>query len=117
MPTNRPRSTASRRPSRPRPPYIDRGARGVRREELVVLSAVSRRSLRRLRLSLYALPERAADEERSQPFQVQRGLLRLPHRLDQRRERIQILADQADDEVVVVLVETVAREADVVCVV
>jgi len=50
-------------------------------------------------------------------FEVQRGLLRLPHRLHDRRERIQILADEADDEVVVVFVEAVARQADVVRVV
>ena len=58
-----------------------------------------------------------ADEERAEPVEVERRLLRLAHRLDDGRERKQLLADQADDEVVVVAVEAVAGQADVVGVV
>src|SRR5207247_8148916 len=47
-----------------------------------------------------ALPDGTADEERAEALEVQRRLLRLPHRLDDRRERIEILPDQSDDEVV-----------------
>src|SRR5436190_19415272 len=50
-------------------------------------------------------------------FEVERRLLRLPHRLYDGRERIQRFADQADDEVVVFLVEAVAGQADIVGVV
>ena len=64
-----------------------------------------------------ALPDGAADEERTEAFEVERRLLRLPHRLHERRQRIQVLPDQADDEVVVALVEAVAGQADVVRVV
>src|SRR5436190_4428346 len=48
-------------------------------------------------LSNRRLPPHAADEERAEAFQVQRRLLRLPHRLHQRGEREQLLADQSDD--------------------
>src|SRR5436190_7544970 len=67
--------------------------------------------------SLGALPDDPPDEKRSEPFEVQRRLLRGPHHLYDRRERVEILPDEADDEVVVVLVEAVARQPDVVRVV
>ena len=60
------------------------------------------------------MPDDAADEERAEPVEVERGLLRLAHRLDDGGEREQLLADQPDDEVVVVAVEPVAGEPDVV---
>src|SRR4051812_27838439 len=60
------------------------------------------------------LPDRAADEERTQAVEVERGLLRLAHRLDHRGQGKQLLADQADDEVVVVAIEAMARQAYVV---
>src|SRR3954463_13360828 len=60
------------------------------------------------------LPDDAADEKGTETVEVKRGLLRLAHRLDNGRERKQILADESDDEVVVVAIEAVAREADVV---
>ena len=55
-----------------------------------------------------------ADEERAQAIEVERGLLRLAHGLDDRRQREQLLADEADHEVVVVAVEAMAGEADIV---
>ena len=63
------------------------------------------------------LPQCSTDEERTEPLEIQRRLLRFPHHLDDRGERIEILSDQPDDEVVVVLVEAVAREPDIVRVV
>src|SRR6185503_7125539 len=62
-----------------------------------------------------ALPDDSSHEERPEPFHVQRRLLRLPHRLHDGRERKQIFSNKAHDEVVVVLVQAVAREADIVC--
>ena len=52
--------------------------------------------------SLSGLPDGAPDEERSEPFQIQRRLLRLAHRLHDGGQRVELLADQPDDEVVVV---------------
>src|SRR5262245_13786576 len=60
-----------------------------------------------------ALPRGLADEERAEAVEVLRGLLGLAHLLHDRRERMQPRAEQAHDEVVVVLVEAVAREPDV----
>src|SRR5439155_10287981 len=62
----------------------------------------------------FALPEDEADEERPEALDVLRGLRRLAHGLDEVRERMQIAADEPDDEVVVVSVEPVAGETDVV---
>src|SRR6266850_8077078 len=60
------------------------------------------------------LPERVAHEERAERGEVLRGLDGLAHGLHEVRERVQLAADQADDEVVVVDVEAVAGQADVV---
>src|SRR5262245_24468959 len=64
-----------------------------------------------------ALPDHAADEERAEAFKVQRGLLRPPHFLNDGRQRKEIFPDQADHEIVVLFVETVACQANVVRVV
>src|SRR5262245_63534660 len=64
--------------------------------------------------SLRALPDGSSDKKWPEALEIQRRLLRPAHRLHDRRQRIEILPEQADDEVVVVLVEAVAREADVV---
>ena len=61
-----------------------------------------------------ALPRDPADEERPETLEMERRLLRLAHPLDDDRERVQLGPEQADDEVVVVAVEPVAREPDVV---
>src|SRR4051812_31647701 len=61
-----------------------------------------------------ALPAGLADEEGAELFDVLRRLLRLAHLLDALGQRRQLLADQADDELVVVLVQAVAGDADVV---
>src|SRR5712692_7568925 len=61
-----------------------------------------------------ALPERVTDEEGAERLDVLRGLDGLAHGLDQVRERMEVLAHDTDDEVVVVDVEPVAGEADVV---
>src|SRR5437588_701334 len=61
-----------------------------------------------------ALPYGFAHQERAQPVEVERRLLRLAHRLHEGRQRKQILSDESDDEVVVVAIEAVARESDVV---
>src|SRR5262245_62700974 len=61
-----------------------------------------------------ALPHNSPHEERAEPLEVKRRLLRLPHPLDDDRERMQLGAEQSDDEVVVVAIEAVAGEADVV---
>src|SRR3954463_9487208 len=61
-----------------------------------------------------ALPDGPAHEKRPEPLEIERRLLRLPHRLDDRRERKQLFSEQADDEVVVVLVEPMTGRADVV---
>src|SRR6476469_3727375 len=66
---------------------------------------------------LASAPDGAADEEGPEAIEIERRLLRLPHHLYDRGERKQILADEADDEVVVVAVEAVAGQADVVRVV
>src|SRR5208283_3504812 len=63
---------------------------------------------------LFALPGYFADEERSHLLDVQRGLLGLAHPLNDGRERIELWPQQADHEVVVILVQSVASEADVV---
>src|SRR5262245_24520782 len=63
---------------------------------------------------LPALPRHSPNEERAESFEVERGLLRLAHALDDDRERMQLRPEQPDDEVVVVAVEPVASEADVV---
>src|SRR5262249_27496958 len=69
---------------------------------------LARRS-RRLRL-----PRHSADEERTEVLEVERGLPGLPHALDDDRERVELGPEEPDDEIVVVPVEPVAREADVV---
>src|SRR5262245_3301456 len=56
----------------------------------------------------------AADEKRPESIEVERRLLCLPHHLNDCGQRIQILSDQADDEVVVVAIESVTRETDIV---
>ena len=61
-----------------------------------------------------ARPPFPTNEERSESLEVQRGLLRLAHALDDDRQRMQLRPEEADDEVVVVAVEAVAGEADVV---
>src|SRR3989475_12666992 len=61
-----------------------------------------------------ALPERVTDEERPERLDVLRGLGRLPHGLHEVRERMELAAHEADDEIVVVDVEPVAGQADVV---
>src|SRR4029079_15320298 len=66
------------------------------------------------RLSGRALPRHPPHEERPQALEVERGLLRLAHALDDDREWVQLRAEQPDDEVVVVAVEAMAGEADVV---
>src|SRR5205823_12515310 len=60
------------------------------------------------------LPEGVADEERSERSEVLGGLRRLAHGLHEMGQRVQLAADEADDEVVVVDVEAVAGEAHVV---
>ena len=62
----------------------------------------------------WCLPHAPPDEERPEPLEMERGLLRLAHPLDDDRERMQLASEQADDEVVVVVIEAVAREPDVV---
>src|SRR6187401_820595 len=59
----------------------------------------------------------AADEKRAEPIEVERGLLSLSHHLNDCGEGVQILSDQANDEVVVVAIESVARQTDIVDVV
>lgn len=54
-----------------------------------------------------ALRERVADEGRPRPLDVLRGLNRLPHGLDDVRERVELAPEETDDEVVVVGVEPV----------
>ena len=61
----------------------------------------------------HVLPQRPADKERPQPLQVQRRLLGLAHALHDRRQRVQLRPQQPDHEVVVVLVQPVARQPDV----
>src|SRR6266850_5159860 len=61
-----------------------------------------------------ALPERVPDEEGAERLQILRSLDGLSHGLDEMRERMEVAADEADDEVVVVDVEAVAGEANVV---
>src|SRR2546428_3948172 len=61
-----------------------------------------------------ALPERVADEERAERLDVLRGLDGLPHGLHEVRERMEVAADEANDEIVVVGVEHMTGEADVV---
>ena len=61
-----------------------------------------------------ALPDRVADEERPERLEYCEVCTVLRMRLDEVRERVQLLAHEADHEVVVVDVEAVAREADVV---
>src|SRR5207247_6019148 len=60
------------------------------------------------------LPERVADEERAERLDVLRGLDGLPHGLHEVRKGMQVAADETDDEIVIVDVEPVAREADIV---
>src|SRR4051794_24606155 len=60
------------------------------------------------------LPDRAADEKGAEPVEVERGLLGFAHRLHDGREREQLLADETDDEVVVVAIEAVTGQTDVV---
>ena len=84
------------------------------------MSCLAMQAIRDARCSDQAirrLPDGAADEERAETVEVERGLLRLAHRLDDGGQREEILADQADDEVVVVAVEAVAGQPDVVRVV
>src|SRR4051794_20706741 len=54
------------------------------------------------------------DEEGAEPIEIKRCLLRAPHSLDDRGEREQLLADEPDDEVVVVAIEPMTGEPDVV---
>src|ERR1700742_3250197 len=58
--------------------------------------------------------EHVAHEERPHLHDELGGLPRAAHGLDHVGERVQLLADEPDDELVVVRVEPVAREADVV---
>src|SRR6185503_4333926 len=76
----------------------------------------TRRAARRSRKSCsrLCLPRGTPYEERSQAVEVLRGLLGLAHLLHDGRQRVQVRAQEADDEVVVVLVEAVAGEAHVV---
>src|SRR5881394_1574807 len=99
MPGTRCRGTARRR----------RGPLGRR----TTRSTARRNRARRRAKSCRALPDRLADEEWPQAVEVLRGLLGLAHLLHDRGERMQPRAEQADDEVVVVLVETVACEPHV----
>src|SRR5215470_16754277 len=61
-----------------------------------------------------ALPEDVAHEEGAEGVDVLRGLDRLAHGLYEVGQRVEVLAHQADDEVVVVDVEAMARQADIV---
>jgi hypothetical protein len=61
-----------------------------------------------------ALPQHVADEEGAEGVDVLRRLDRLPHRVDQVGQGVELAADETDDEVVVVGVEAVAGQADVV---
>src|SRR4051812_3759820 len=61
-----------------------------------------------------ARAEYPADEERPHLRDELARLSRLPHRLNEMRERMQLLADEADHELVVAGVDPVAREANVV---
>src|SRR4029079_7258984 len=60
-----------------------------------------------------ALPRDSPDEERPESLEVERRLFRLPHALHDDRQRMELRAEEPDDEVVVVAVEAVAREPDV----
>src|SRR4051812_39928689 len=64
--------------------------------------------------SARVLPYGPPDEEGPEAIEMERGLLRLPHPLDDHREWMQLSSEQADHEVVVVLVEAVAGQAHVV---
>ena len=57
-----------------------------------------------------ALPGHLADEERPETIEILGSLLGLAHLLHDGGERVQVRPQQADDEVVVVLVEAVTRE-------
>ena len=70
-----------------------------------------------VRLRNLGLPDGLADKERPDLAEVLRRLPRLAHPLDDGRERIQRLAQEPDDEVVVVRIKAVTRQADVVRVV
>src|ERR1700694_327488 len=63
--------------------------------------------------SLPRLPHRPANEERTHLLDVLRGLRGLAHGLHACRERIESGPHQPDHEIVVVLVQTETREADV----
>src|SRR5258705_8803110 len=54
-----------------------------------------------------ALPDHTSHEERAEVLEIERRLLCLAHRLDDLGQGIQILADQPDDEIVIVPIETV----------
>src|SRR5262249_9817478 len=60
-----------------------------------------------------ALPEGAADEERAHLLHVLRGLAGAAHGLDAGGQRMELAAEQADHEVVVVAVEPEAGEPNV----
>src|SRR5207237_3078621 len=84
-----------------------------------LLRELRRRTLFRHRGNLLlswkrALPDRVADEEGPERLEILRRLRRRPHALHDVRERMKVLADETDHEVVVAHVEAVAREADVV---
>src|SRR5689334_21950867 len=64
-------------------------------------------------VTFYAL-HHVTDEERSHLDDELGRLTRLSHRLDDVRQRMQRLADETDDELVVFGVEPMAREPDVV---
>src|SRR5688572_27532018 len=59
-------------------------------------------------------PSCSPDEERSHLHDELRGLTRSAHGLDHVRQRMQLTADQADHELVVVGVQAMAREPNVV---
>src|SRR4051812_30086941 len=57
--------------------------------------------------------EHVPDEERAHLLDELARLARLAHRLDEMRERVEILAHEADHELVVLGVDAVTRETDV----
>src|SRR5882724_12798550 len=63
--------------------------------------------------SSLCLPDRLSHKKWSHLLDVLRSLPRSPHGLHARRKRIQLLADQADHEVIIVLVQTEAGEPDI----
>ena len=59
------------------------------------------------------LPTDLADEEGAQRFNVLGCLLSFSHILDEARQRMELRADQAQDKLIVILVEPEACQSDI----